>query len=50
MSMKELLRVALNAKDIRDAQVYANRAQTKFALGSRGWLIAEDIITYKIPA
>jgi len=38
-----------NAKDIRDAQVYAKRAQTKFARGSRGWLIAEDIITYKIP-
>jgi predicted Zn-dependent protease len=38
-----------NAKDIRDAQIYAKRAQTKFARGSRGWLIAEDIITYKIP-
>ena len=29
---------------------YAKRAQGKFARGSRGWLIAEDIITYKIPA
>jgi predicted Zn-dependent protease len=38
-----------NAKDIRDAQIYAKRAQGKFARGSRGWLIAEDIITYKIP-
>ncbi len=38
-----------NAKDIREAQVYAKRAQTKFARGSRGWLIAEDIITYKVP-
>ena len=27
----------------------AKRAQTSFARGSRGWLIAEDIITYKIP-
>ena len=39
-----------NAKDIREAQIYAKRAQGKFARGSRGWLIAEDIITYKIPA
>jgi predicted Zn-dependent protease len=39
-----------NAKDIREAQIYAKRAQTKFARGSRGWLIAEDIITYKVPA
>jgi predicted Zn-dependent protease len=39
-----------NAKDIREAQIYAKRAQAKFARGSRGWLIAEDIITYKIPA
>ena len=38
-----------NAKDIREAQIYAKRAQAKFARGSRGWLIAEDIITYKIP-
>jgi predicted Zn-dependent protease len=38
-----------NAKDIREAQIYAKRAQGKFARGSRGWLIAEDIITYKIP-
>jgi predicted Zn-dependent protease len=38
-----------NAKDIREAQIYAKRAQVKFARGSRGWLIAEDIITYKIP-
>jgi predicted Zn-dependent protease len=38
-----------NAKDIREAQVYAKRAQAKFARGSRGWLIAEDIITYKVP-
>jgi predicted Zn-dependent protease len=38
-----------NAKDIREAQIFAKRAQTKFARGSRGWLIAEDIITYKIP-
>lgn len=38
-----------NAKDIREAQLFAKRAQTKFARGSRGWLIAEDIITYKIP-
>ena len=35
--------------DIRDAQIHAKRAQGKFARGSRGWLIAEDIITYKIP-
>jgi predicted Zn-dependent protease len=39
-----------NAKDIREAQIYAKRAQGKFPRGSRGWLIAEDIITYKIPA
>lgn len=39
-----------NAKDIREAQIYAKRAQGKFARGSRGWLIAEDIITYKVPA
>ena len=39
-----------NAHDIREAQIYAKRAQAKFARGSRGWLIAEDIITYKIPA
>jgi predicted Zn-dependent protease len=39
-----------NAKDIREAQIYAKRAQAKFARGSRGWLIAEDIITYKVPA
>jgi predicted Zn-dependent protease len=38
-----------NAKDIREAQIYAKRAQSKFARGSRGWLIAEDIITYKNP-
>ena len=38
-----------NAKDIREAQIYAKRAQQIFARGSRGWLIAEDIITYKIP-
>jgi predicted Zn-dependent protease len=38
-----------NAKDIREAQIYAKRAQGKFPRGSRGWLIAEDIITYKIP-
>ena len=37
-----------NAKDIREAQIYAKRAQqvcTRLA----GWLIAEDIITYKAP-
>jgi len=39
-----------NAKDIREAQIYAKRAQNQFPRGSRGWLIAEDIITYKIPA
>jgi predicted Zn-dependent protease len=39
-----------NAKDIREAQIYAKRAQGKFPRGSRGWLIAEDIITYKVPA
>jgi predicted Zn-dependent protease len=38
-----------NAKDIREAQNYAKRAQQAFARGSRGWLIAEDIITYKAP-
>ena len=38
-----------NAKDIREAQVYAKRAQQIFTRGSRGWLIAEDIVTYKIP-
>jgi predicted Zn-dependent protease len=38
-----------NAKDIREAQIYAKRAQQIFARGSRGWLIAEDIVTYKIP-
>jgi predicted Zn-dependent protease len=38
-----------NARDIREAQIYAKRAQVKFPRGSRGWLIAEDIITYKIP-
>jgi predicted Zn-dependent protease len=37
------------AKDIREAQIYAKRAQQIFARGSRGWLIAEDIVTYKIP-
>ena len=38
------------AKDIREAQIYAKRAQQIFTRGSRGWLIAEDIVTYKIPA
>ena len=38
-----------NAKDIHEAQIYAKRAQQTFARGSRGWLIAEDIITYKAP-
>ena len=38
-----------NAKDIQEAQVYAKRAQKIFTRGSRGWLIAEDIVTYKIP-
>jgi predicted Zn-dependent protease len=38
-----------NAKDIHEAQIYAKRAQQTFARGSRGWLIAEDIITYKVP-
>ena len=38
-----------NAKDIREAQVFAKRAQQIFTRGSRGWLIAEDIVTYKIP-
>jgi predicted Zn-dependent protease len=38
-----------NAKDIHEAQIYAKRAQQIFARGSRGWLIAEDIITYKAP-
>ncbi|MBO0741232.1 MAG: M48 family metallopeptidase [Hyphomicrobiaceae bacterium] len=37
------------AKDIREAQIYAKRAQQIFARGTRGWLIAEDIVTYKIP-
>jgi predicted Zn-dependent protease len=37
------------AKDIREAQIYAKRAQQIFTRGSRGWLIAEDIVTYKIP-
>ena len=36
-------------KDIREAQIYAKRAQQIFARGTRGWLIAEDIVTYKIP-
>ena len=39
-----------NAKDIHEAQIYAKRAQQVFARGSRGWLIAEDIITYKAPS
>lgn len=39
-----------NAKDVREAQIYAKRAQGKFPRGSRGWLIAEDIITYKFPS
>jgi predicted Zn-dependent protease len=38
-----------NAKDIHEAQIYAKRAQQVFSRGSRGWLIAEDIITYKAP-
>lgn len=38
------------AKDIHEAQIYAKRAQKIFTRGSRGWLIAEDIVTYKIPA
>lgn len=38
-----------SAKDIREAQVAAKRAQQIFTRGSRGWLIAEDIVTYKIP-
>ena len=38
-----------NAKDIKEAQIYAKRAQKIFARGSRGWLIAEDIATYKAP-
>jgi predicted Zn-dependent protease len=38
------------AKDIQEAQIYAKRAQKIFTRGSRGWLIAEDIVTYKIPA
>jgi predicted Zn-dependent protease len=38
-----------NAKDIHEAQIYAKRAQQVFARGSRGWLIAEDIVTYKAP-
>ena len=39
-----------SAKDIREAQIHAKRAQQIFTRGSRGWLIAEDIVTYKIPA
>ena len=38
------------AKDIQEAQIYAKRAQKIFTRGSRGWLIAEDIVTYKIPS
>ena len=38
-----------SAKDIREAQIHAKRAQQIFTRGSRGWLIAEDIVTYKIP-
>src|ERR1700704_983292 len=35
-----------NAKDIREAQIHAKRAQQIFTRGSRGWLISEGIVPY----
>ncbi|MEQ1650508.1 MAG: M48 family metalloprotease [Hyphomicrobiaceae bacterium] len=35
--------------NVKQAQIFAKRAQTKFKQGSPEWIRAEDIITYKIP-